>query len=161
MCEDSEAIEAHEPNAEGKNAEGDVTLDKGGGLMEAAGRGDVTQTALELRDILVVLDEENGEEVPYTHTHTQTHTHTYTHTHMHACTHARMHAGTSTRAHRLIYVRMDAWRSGWMHACKTPSTHTHQAAEKPYQWPPMALGTAECSAESEQRLWGGLSIPPP
>ena len=111
MCEDSEAIEAHEPNAEGKNVEGDVTLDKGGGLMEAAGRGDVTQTALELRDILVVLDEENGEEVPYTHTHTQTHTHTYTHTHMHACTHARMHACTHarmrTRMHACMHARDD------------------------------------------------------
>jgi hypothetical protein len=76
----------------------DVMLEsEEGDVSDAAAQGgDLTNAALELRKILVVVDEENGEEVSCTHTHTYVHTrtrrmgkryqrltdiHTHTHTH--------------------------------------------------------------------------------
>ena len=80
-------------------------LERGEGDVSdaAAEGGDLTNAALELRKILVVLDEENGEEVSCTHTYSRTHTHnengeevsqTNTHAHTHTHTHTRVNERT-------------------------------------------------------------------
>ena len=111
-----------------ERGEGDVSDAAAGG--EDVKGGDVTNAALELRKILVVLDEENGEEVSCSHRdthilmHTQRYTHTQSHTQIHtySCTHTDTHILMHTHRYTHTHTHKE---NGEEVSCTHTHTHTH------------------------------------
>jgi len=123
-----------------ERGEGDVSDAAAGGEVSDAAAGgedvkggDVTNAALELRKILVVLDEENGEEVSCSHrdTHILMHTQRDTHILMHTqrCTHTHAHTQryTNTHAHTEIHTYSITHTDTHilMHTHRYTHTHAH------------------------------------
>jgi hypothetical protein len=131
-----------------ERGEGDVSDAAAGGEVSDAAAGgedvkggDVTNAALELRKILVVLDEENGEEVSCSHRdthilmhthrdthilmHTQRYTHTHAHTQRYTHTHAHTEIHTYSCTHTDTHILMHTHRYTHTHAHTQIHTYSH------------------------------------